>query len=222
LASCRLGLTRALIEPKGVRHRSRRMSETTTQRTLREEIDRIWSLLARGVADKRSPFNVPTVATVDAQGHAQVRTVVLRDCAPSERKLTFHTDCRSRKFDELTANPELAWHVWAPRQKLQVRISGRAALYHDNAVALAAWEQLHAGSRAIYKQALTPGTQISSPDASAAAPALSSSVALENFVLVETLVTAIEWLELAPDGHLRGLATWDPQKQDWEPHWLAP
>jgi pyridoxamine 5'-phosphate oxidase len=54
-----------------------------------------WRLISRGVADRRSPFHHPVVATIGGDGAPQARTVILRACDPAAQRLRFHTDARS-------------------------------------------------------------------------------------------------------------------------------
>ena len=65
-------------------------------------------LLARGVADRRSPFHTPTLASLNADGAPSLRTVVLRGFDPARRELRVHTDARSAKLAELAAEPRAA------------------------------------------------------------------------------------------------------------------
>ncbi|MEL7049917.1 MAG: pyridoxamine 5'-phosphate oxidase family protein, partial [Pseudomonadota bacterium] len=82
-------------------------------------LSQIWRRLERGVADRRSPFHTPTVATMRrADGLPNLRTVVLRACEHQDRQLTFHTDARSEKCRELRANPAIALHVYDPQAKI--------------------------------------------------------------------------------------------------------
>ena len=50
----------------------------------------VWALWQRGVADRRSPFRTPAIATVGTDGQPEVRTVVLRDAELQSRTLTLH------------------------------------------------------------------------------------------------------------------------------------
>jgi len=44
-------------------------------------------LIARGVADRRSPFRTPTLATVGVDGRPRLRTVVLRAFDAAARRI---------------------------------------------------------------------------------------------------------------------------------------
>lgn len=190
--------------------------------TLGAEIERIWSLFTRGAVDKRSAFNIPTVATIGVDGAPALRTVVLRTCSPSDRSLTFHTDARSRKTAELTANPTIVWHVWSQRQRLQVRARAKVRLHSNDEVAARAWDRLHAGSRSLYTQATPPLTRLSTAEDVRNQPPLDDNDGFTNFVVAETTVSELEWLELAQEGHRRGLGQWDARGNHWLASWIAP
>ena len=173
-------------------------------------------LLARGVADRRSPFHTPTLATVGPDGAPSLRTVVLRAFDPTLRRLYVHTDARSAKAADIAAEPRVALHAYDAAARVQLRLSGRAVLHRGDAVADAAWSSSRAQSRVCYAIEPPPGTPIDAPlpgpdDASAGR---------DNFVVVAIGVETLEWLWLSVDGHRRARFDWTGH----EPHatWLAP
>lgn len=186
-----------------------------------DDLAQTWALLTRGAADKRSPLNTPAIATVDTNGVAQVRTVVLRACHPSERVLEFHTDTRSAKVGELAARPALTWHFWDHRSRIQVRATSTATPHHRDLHAGDAWERLHAGGRRIYRQIAPPGQPVSDADA-AANDLMPEPDALANFVRIITRVTTLERLHLARDGHRRNRWVWDVEAGAWIGNAIAP
>ena len=74
---------------------------------LEDMLDYAWSLLARGVKNRKSAFHTPTVATIGIDDVPHLRTVVLRGCDEQQR---FHTDKRSAKVLEISAKPNAAIH----------------------------------------------------------------------------------------------------------------
>ncbi|MEM1306924.1 MAG: pyridoxamine 5'-phosphate oxidase family protein [Pseudomonadota bacterium] len=198
------------------------LPNTTASPTVKDDnLEQTWAMLTRGAADKRSPLNTPAIATVDADGLAQVRTVVLRACRPSERMLECHTDLRSAKVSELSARPALTWHFWDHRSRIQVRATSTATVHHRNEHAADAWDRLHSGGRRIYRQIAPPGQPVSDADA-AANDLMPEPDALENFVRIITHVTALERLHLARDGHRRNRWVWDAEAGAWIGTAIAP
>lgn len=69
--------------------------------------------------------NAMALATSTPDGHPSVRMVLLK--AADENGFVFFTDYRSRKGDELTANPNAALCLWWDVLQRQVRIEGAVA-----------------------------------------------------------------------------------------------
>jgi hypothetical protein len=90
-------------------------------------LDRVWSQLGRGVADRRHPARHPTLATGGPEG-PQARTLVLRAAERRAARLTLHTDMASPKVAEIAADPRVALHVWIPKDRLQIRIGAQASV----------------------------------------------------------------------------------------------
>jgi pyridoxamine 5'-phosphate oxidase len=189
---------------------------------LAETLAESWRLLARGVADRRSPFHHPTVATIGQDGAPQLRTVILRSCDVSARTLRFHTDARSAKVGEIARDASVSLHFYDPSAKIQLRISGRATLHRDDVVADAAWENARVFSRLVYGITPGPGASINAgadftlPDDSEHGTAPGRA----NFTAVTVHAARLEWLYLAAAGHRRAHFAWDGDAL--RAGWLAP
>lgn len=181
-----------------------------------------WRLLARGVADRRSPFHTICVANADAAGAPSMRTVVLRGVDVRVRSLRFHTDLRSQKVADLHRDPRIAVHGYDPGAKVQIRISGRATIHADDAVADAAWNNSRQFSRICYGVVPGPGEPIVA-GGDFALPETEAEIAAgrANFAAVVVLVERLEWLYLAHSGHRRAAFTWDGAGRV-EAGWLTP
>jgi hypothetical protein len=181
-----------------------------------------WRLLARGVADRRSAFHHPVVATVGLDGTPRARTVILRGCDAVRRVMRFHTDARSQKIKEIASRPDAALHFYDPAAKIQLRLAGRAVAHRDDAVADAAWAGSRLFSRQCYGVAPGPGTPITAggdftlPDTSEEATAGGRA----QFVAVTVHVDRLEWLYLAAAGHRRARFDWTGGALRAE--WLSP
>jgi pyridoxine/pyridoxamine 5'-phosphate oxidase len=89
---------------------------------LNEVLAETFRLLARGVADRRSAFRTPTIATVGPDGAPRIRTMVSRRFDPAARRLTLHTDRRAAKLSEIDQQPSVAVHVYDARAAVHVRL----------------------------------------------------------------------------------------------------
>jgi pyridoxamine 5'-phosphate oxidase len=190
--------------------------------SLDETLAEAWRLITRGVADRRSPFHHPALATVGLAGAPEVRTVILRGCDPVTRRLRFHTDGRSAKVAELAARPDVALHFYDPAAKIQVRARGRASLHRDDVVADAAWAGSRVFSRQCYGIAPGPGADIGTggdfmlPETTE----VETAAGRVNFTAVMIDVRSFEWLYLANAGHRRARFSWDDGALT--AGWLAP
>jgi hypothetical protein len=178
------------------------------------EAFRLW---ARGVADRRSAFRTPTIATVGPDGAPRIRTMVLRRFEPSTRRLTLHTDRRAAKLIDIADHPSVAVHVYDARAALQVRLSARARIHAGDALAREAWAAGAPSSHFGYAITPPPGTEITAPPTAV----IGDESGFGNFALVTLTFHTLEWLWLYHGGHRRACFTW----ADDESHssaWLVP
>jgi pyridoxamine 5'-phosphate oxidase len=122
-----------------------------------------FALLARGVADRRSPLHTPTLASIGLDGMPRARTLVLRGFDAATRIIRLHSDCRSDKFAELARNPGCALHGYDAAAQIQLRLEGSATLHTDDTVAEAGWQASRPFSRIVYSAEPAPGTAIAAP-----------------------------------------------------------
>ena len=177
--------------------------------------------LAAGVRDRRDPFHTPTLASIGLDGAPKVRTVVLRGWDADTRTVRVHTDRRTPKVAELRANPATAVHMYDARRKLQLRLGGTVSLHADDAPAAKAWAATRAMSRLCYQVTRTPGSRVSDP-ADVASDADATGQGVDHFLVLNIVVSQIEWLYLAHAGHRRAAFGWDGDAGRWAGHWLVP
>ena len=194
--------------------------------SLESVLDGIWATLAEGCARSRDPLHTATIATL-RDAAPRVRTVVLQHVDRSTGTLGFHTDVRAPKAEDLAATPVLEWHFYDRSRKTQIRARAEATLHTDDEIADQAWAGTPPLARRCYGQALGPGQAAEGPDV-----ALPSLVGLEgddddiiracreNFCVVRTRVTEIDWLYLRFAGHRR--AHFERDGDAWAGRWLAP
>jgi pyridoxamine 5'-phosphate oxidase len=170
-----------------------------------------FALLARGVADRRSAFHTPTLATIGLDGRPRLRTLVLRAFDPASRTLRLHTDARAAKAAELAANPAAALHAYDPGAQVQLRLSGLATLHHGDALADAAWASSREFSRMCYAIEPAPGTPAAAPP-----PAPRDAEAgRAQFAVIALRFDTLEWLWLDATGHRRAHFTFEPEAATW-------
>ncbi len=188
---------------------------------LEAALTRAWALLADGIATRRGPFHTPTFANTMHDGTPAARTIVLRAVSPADWTLRFHTDRRADKFAGLAARPQVALHVYDPKEKVQVRLTGTAALHIDDATADAAWAASLPISRVCYAQGATPGAPLETPHLPVTKTGTNEAIGRRNFAAVVITVQRLEWLYLLVHGHRRAVFT-RAQDGSVAHQWLAP
>ena len=172
-----------------------------------------WSMLERGVKDRKSAFHTPSIATMAANGSPTIRTIVLRGCATAEKTLRFHTDTRSGKIAELQENPLAAMHFYDAGAKIQLRLAVRLEML-SGAAFDDAWTATRPMSRECYQVTQSPGSQIAEPYNVTFDAALTQD-GEAHFVPVAAHVLRMEWLYLAARGHRRALFDFENDTQSW-------
>ncbi len=175
--------------------------------TLDETLAEAWRLLASGAADPKSPFRTVSLGTVALDGTPTQRIVVVRGVDAAQRVVSLHTDSRSAKFAELQARPAVALLAWDPAERLQLRLSGQAALHAGDAHAFAAWDALPPISRQLYRVRQAPGTPVSDPSPSQYGE-YPEPAGLAFFTAIEVAVTRVEALRLTNRGQIRARFEW--------------
>ncbi len=159
--------------------------------------------LAAAAASARHPFHLLTVATVDAAGAPQARTVVLRGFDGPGREARFHTDIRSPKVDQIGTDGRVALHWYDPARRLQIRIAAQATIHHRDAIARAAWGATQPMSRACYTTPAAPGASLPAFLPAPPAPAADDERGFDAFAVVCCHFDAVELLALHASGHER-------------------
>lgn len=158
----------------------------------------IWQQLARACHDRHHAWRTPVLATVDAQGLPEARTLVLREVEAATRRLWVYSDARAAKIAHLARQPRATLLAWSPRLHWQVRLKLRVTL-HTHGLALASrWARVKLSpSASDYLSARAPGEPLDGTT-----PALLAEDRAQ-FAALEAEVLEIDWLELHRDGHRR-------------------
>jgi hypothetical protein len=161
--------------------------------------------LGQGATNPGSPWRNLALASVGLDGAPQIRTVVLRSFDSAARRLDVHTDTRSTKHAELTANPFAALHGWDSATHIQLRASGGVTLHNRDVVAAQAWADLRPASRATYRVRPGPGTKIEHPESLAQGD---DADGYACFCVVRLHLARLEYLHLGQTSHRRARFEW--------------
>ena len=187
-------------------------------------VDALWDLLLIGKNKSKSEFHQGYIATYN-NNYPSIRTVVLRHVNKSKNTISFHTDIRSTKIEELKDNNKLSMLFYDHGKKIQLKISGDAVIHNKNDQSRNAWDQSRSFSKKCYIVENAPGTSSDKP-VSGYLPEHEQDLPNEdilekgyaNFTLVEIQISNIEWLYLHRDGHRRALFTFENNvltKKSW-------
>ena len=187
-------------------------------------VDALWDLLLIGKNKSKSEFHQGYIATYN-NNYPSIRTVVLRHVNKSKNTISFHTDIRSKKIEELKDNNKLSMLFYDHGKKIQLKISGDAIIHNENDQSRNAWDQSRSFSKKCYIVENAPGTSSDKP-ISGYLPEHEQDLPKEdvlekgyaNFTLVEIQISNIEWLYLHRDGHRRALFTFENNvliKKSW-------
>jgi general stress protein 26 len=157
---------------------------------------RLWTELVRASADRHHEWRTPVLATVDADGSPQARTVVLRRADASARVLEIFTDRRTPKVMQLRHEPRVCVVFWSTRLHWQLRVLATTEVHGDGPLVEQAWSRVGAGpSASDYLAPRAPGTPLAAEEGVAADR--------HQLAVLRLKVATLDWLALRREGHRR-------------------
>jgi hypothetical protein len=183
-----------------------------------EDIEaQIWELLVQSSNSANTPFHQGIIATINDNIPEQ-RTIILRSVNVSQKTLSFNTDIRSLKIEQLQVNNSVSWLFYDKILKVQLRMYAKAIVHHNNTVSELAWEKSRLSSRMCYTTIQKPGSFIEKPEfVEVNQISIDDELldfARENFAVIETQVYAIDFVFLNRNGNKR--AYFDYQSHDFQ------
>ncbi|PPK84283.1 pyridoxamine 5'-phosphate oxidase-like protein [Neolewinella xylanilytica] len=184
-----------------------------------------WQLLAASTTSDTPPFATAALATTENAQVARPRTVILRDCDPTEGRLTCYSDRRAIKVKHLEEGSEFSYLCWDPKTSIQFSGGGPTRLASQ-----ADHERIFAGlakhSRKAYATEAAPGTPLPNPatglpDDWKDRTLPETDYALANFGIFVTRLRWAEVVKLDREGNTR-LAARRGNGGDWSFHYLVP
>lgn len=178
-----------------------------------EEIrHQIWKELGRATQDRHHEWRTPVLATVDQDGLAHARAVVIRSADPTGGHLCFYTDSRSPKVTQLRGQSLAQLVFWSARLSWQLRVRARVDVMTSGPEVEALWQRVRQSpSAGDYLSVAAPGEVL--PEDGVAAVA---NEAVAYFAVLRAKLLEMDWLELSRSGHRRAKLS----EQTW--HWVTP
>jgi len=162
----------------------------------------IWKELGRASLDRHHEWRTPVLASADADGLPDARTVVLRQVNAGAGLLTFYTDSRSPKVAQLQAQAQAMLVFWSARLSWQLRVRVACSVITSGPEVEALWQGVSQSAAAgDYLSPLPPGALL--PPGSGMADVANASAPTHSFALLRAQVLQMDWLELSRDGHRR-------------------
>lgn len=166
-----------------------------------------------GVSEKGHPFRLFSLASMGKDQAIGLRTVVLRKVS-SGLRLTFYTDARSPKIEELQKNNSVSALFYDPTKMIQLRIEGNAHIEKDNAVLKKHWETIPDGGEKDYNTNKPPGDKISGFQE------IQYLNGKNHFCIVHIIPSRLDFLKLGRENHTR--VQFSLLNNKWKGEFLVP
>ncbi|MBL0373963.1 pyridoxamine 5'-phosphate oxidase family protein [Rhizobium sp. KVB221] len=170
----------------------------------------------------RSAFNFLQLATIGLDGSPNLRTIVLRRFDPAAGALSFVTDIRSPKIEQLRRDPRVSLVGFDPSALIQLRVAGQATVVSDDGIRRNVWHSLRGKTLILFDAPLAPGTMINDSDAPSHDKDEDDAPAepFDRFALVTVTLSHMEWLDLSLPQNER--FAFQRRGDDWVGNRLAP
>lgn len=163
--------------------------------------------LGEAVRDARHGWHWPALTT---GGHSRI--VVLRALDEGGAEVTWYTDRRSDKVEQLARDGHCSLLFNNAAHRTQLRLRGRAHEDVDEQVRRTLWAGISPGAKSNYATLQAPGTPLSEastglPPAWPKLDAATEARAFAHFAVYRTRVTSGDFLQLLDEGAYR--SRWD-------------
>jgi len=179
---------------------------------IKEELNDLHS----AVKDAVHEYHLFTVATINDK-IPEIRTVVLRDFNFEKYQISFHTDTRSPKYNQVKSNPAISALFYSTQKRTQLRLHGNATICKDQNLLNTLWNNLNKDSKQCYQGEIPPSGNI--PKSKIINDISSDMSGFKNFSRISIEIFSVEILRLHHLGHKRLLC--DVSKNPIEFQWIA-
>jgi pyridoxamine 5'-phosphate oxidase len=178
----------------------------------------IWELLYQATKSANTPFHQGVFASINHNIPEQ-RTVIVRNVNIAEKTISFNTDIRSLKIEQLKINDSVSWLFYDKITKIQLRMYAKAVIHREDDIAESAWEKSRLSSKMCYTTIQKPGSFIEEPELvevnrTDVEPEL-LEFAHDNFAVIETKVYAIDFVLLSRNGNKRAYFDYEGNVFNW-------
>ena len=167
-----------------------------------------WKKLINGSVKKKNGFRTMCVGTIGENNTAALRIVVNRKVDEEQKTIFFHTDNRSRKYDDLLKDNRISLLFYDARQRVQIVVKALAILHTNDTLTVDRWKATSPQARLGYMTNEPPNTKSDIPTLgyieqfSLLKPTnTESDLFQENFSVVACTVYELEFLYLDFSGN---------------------
>jgi pyridoxine/pyridoxamine 5'-phosphate oxidase len=187
----------------------------TEPTTLSELQDKIYGLLNAAVNERSHPFSYCSLATAGDHELA-IRYVVLRS-VNDQLHLFLYSDTRTEKIRDININHQVALLFYDPKERFQLRISGRAKVHYEDDFCKEIWLSMPAENKREYLSNISSGEVIECP---LDGHSWMNEDCMDHFAVIEIVPHKLDALQLVKTGHRR--AQFHRDHDDWSKTWVAP
>ena len=181
-----------------------------------------WKELQNAVKDASHDYHLMTLST-STNNKPESRTVVLRHVDKEDYLLSFHTDTRSPKYDQLKSNPDVSIIFYSVNKRTQLRITGNASDCKDDKLLESKWMSMNKNSKECYLGEIAPSGKIPEGEiinkVVTEEQDMSPLMGIKNFARINIKIASIEILRLHHLGHKRLFCNLEKNPIDYQ--WLA-
>lgn len=180
--------------------------------TLPELLDAAWDEISDFATARSGVPGLVTLATADATGQPECRTVVLRGADRRRATIETYSDSETPKVRDITANPKVSVLIWQPAFRIQIRLNGTSEIIAGRELDQE-WKKLPPHSKKNYGMTPPPGTEISEASKYERRPSIT------RFSKLLITVNEIDVVHMQRGSDIRAQFS---QSDDWAGKWLAP
>lgn len=122
-----------------------------------------WKKLLNGSIKKKNGFRTMCVGTINENSEASIRMVINRKVDESKKTIYFHTDNRSRKFQDLDRDNRLSLLFYDARQRIQIMVKAHTIFHTNDSLAIDRWKATSPQARLGYMTIDAPNTKLDAP-----------------------------------------------------------
>ena len=161
-----------------------------------------WNQLELAVKEAKHNYHLFALSTIDANS-PDVRTVVLRNVNKNTYSISFHTDIRSPKFQQISQNPRVSVLFYDVQARTQIRMVGTASICGDENILRSLWGKLSKESKECYMGEVAPSDPLNGKTIINKIKEKSVDEGYNNFSRVTIRISKMEILLLHHLGHRR-------------------